>query len=412
MEMKTLEELYQKISDAVDAEFNAIKALSLYIHDNPEQAFEERKACAALTEYLEKCGYRVTPNAGGLETAFVAEAGKPAAEGVPTVALMMEYDALPIGHACGHNLIAAISAGAAAALRAVLDKIGGRVMVVGCPAEENGGGKVILCDRGVFDGADFAMQVHPAAFNMVMRGGLTARLVNVECFGKMAHSSAPENGVNALSALIALFNGIDAQRSTLPTGVNINGIIQEGGKASNIIPDYARGAFCVRAATVADEARAMQAIRRAAEAAQTMTGARVQVDAKVLYAERYPNLPMAETYKKHMEEMGEQVTFPPRNMKLASSDVGNVSLQMPMIQPYLKISNADNHTPEFALDAASDFAHAQMAKAAKALAMTACDLLINPSLRNAAKDYFKTNTPVYTPEELGYENYKKGNERT
>lgn len=398
-----MEKLYQMIGDAVDEGFESLKALSLYIHDNPEPAFHEKKACAAMTAFLEAQGYEITPNAGGLETAFVAAAGQAPGPDVPTVALMAEYDALPIGHACGHNLIAAISAGAAMALKRILPETGGRVLVIGTPAEEDGGGKVLMCARGVFDQADFAMQVHPAAYNMVMRGGLTARLVDVEFFGKMAHSSAPENGVNALSALIATFNNIDAQRAALPAGTNINGIIREGGKASNIIPDYARGAFCMRATTVDTAAAALAAIERAAAAAERVTGARARVDAGVLYAERYPNLPMAETYKRHLEEMGETVIFPPRDMKLASSDVGNVSLQMPMIQPYLKISDADNHTPEFERDAASDFAHRQMAKAAKALAMTACDLLTDPSLRAAAKSYFKANTPTYSPEKLGYD---------
>ncbi len=402
-----MDNIYRAICDAVDEHFEALRALSIYIHDHPERAFEETLACAAMTDFLEKQGYKVTPRAGGLETAFVAEAGAPAESGAPTVALMAEYDALPIGHACGHNLIAAISAGAALALRRVLPEIGGRVAVIGCPAEENGGGKAILCARGVFDQADFAMQVHPAAFNMVMRGGLTAQLLDVEFFGKMAHSSAPENGVNALTACIAMFNNIDAQRPALPAGTNINGIILEGGsKASNIIPDYAHAAFCVRASTVANENIAMQAIRRAVEAADCMAGTTSKIDAGVLYAERYPNQPMAEHYKAHLEGLGEAVNYPPKDMKLASSDVGNVSLQMPMIQPYLKISDADNHTPEFVRDAISDYAHAQMAKAAKALAMTACDLLTDAELRKSAKAYFAANTPSYSPEILGYDKLK------
>lgn len=398
-----MEELYRSIAEAVDAGFKELRALSIYIHQNPEMAFAEEKACAAMMHFLGKHGYCVSPRAGGLDTAFVAEAGTP---GAPTVALMAEYDALPIGHACGHNLMAAISAGAAMALQRVLPQIGGRVQVIGCPAEERGGGKVLLCARGVFDEADFAMQVHPGAYNMVMRGGLTARVVDVAFLGKMAHSATPENGINALTACIAMFNGINAQRATLPAGTNINGVILEGGTASNIIPGYAKASFAVRAATVSDDAIAMRALENAAKAGCELSGAEVQFGDSVLYAERYPNLPMAQTYKRHFEALGEEVIFPPRGMKLASSDVGNVSLQMPMIQPYLKISDADCHTPEFARDAVSDFAHAQMAKAAKALAMTACDLLADASLRSEARNYFRANTPSYTPEELGYPRVK------
>lgn len=403
-----MEAFYQIIAEAVDGGFEELCALSAYIHDHPEMAFEEKKSCAAMIRFLTKHGYRVTPGAGGLETAFVAEAGTP---GAPTVALMAEYDALPIGHACGHNLIAAISAGAAMALQRILPYIGGRVQVIGCPAEERGGGKVRLCERGVFDQADFAMQVHPASYNMVMRGGLTARVVDVEFLGKMAHSATPENGVNALTACITMFNSINAQRPTLPAGTNINGVILNGGEASNIVPGYAKASFAVRATTVKDDAIVMRALRNAAKSGSDITGAEVRFGDSVLYAERYPNLPMAQTYKRHMEALGEEVLFPPRGMKLASSDVGNVSLQMPMIQPYLKISDADNHTPEFVRDAISDYAHAQMAKAAKALAMTACDLLTDAELRKSAKAYFAANTPSYSPEILGYDKLK-GNDRT
>lgn len=397
-----MQAIYQQICSAVEEEMEALSALSAYIHHNPEMAFEERKACAAMSDFLRARGFAIERCAGGLDTAFVAAAGQPPGPGVPTVALMAEYDALPIGHACGHNLIAAISAGAAAALKKVLSRTGGRLLVIGTPAEESGGGKVLLCGRGVFDQADFAMQVHPAAMNMVMREGLAARLVEVEFFGRMAHSSAPENGVNALTACIAAFNGIDAQRPALPAGANLNGVILEGGKAGNIIPDYARASFCLRAATVPQAEVVMQALRRAVAAAEALSGATAKVNEGVLYAERYPNLPMAAAYKAHLEALGEKVSFPPKDMKPASSDVGNVSLKIPMIQPYLAVSQAQNHTPDFARDAVSDFAHRQMGKAAKALAMTACDLLTDAELRAQAKAYFSANTPCYTPEQLGY----------
>lgn len=391
---------YKRIEKRIDAVFPKLCELSLAIHSHPEVCFQEHFACETLSAFLKEQGFAVSGNLGGLDTAFLAEK-KGDGEG-PTVALTAEYDALPIGHACGHNLIAAASVGAAIGLLAVMAELPGTLKVIGTPAEEGGGGKVILCDKGIFKNVDFAMQVHPHKMNMIQCGSLAVRTMEVAFHGRMAHSSRPEEGINALSALMHTFSAIDAQRALLPNKTNISGIIAEGGKASNVIPDYASASFCVRAATVGDMQAAQGAVKRAVQSSDCLFGTTGEITSGILYAERYPNRPMDEAYKRHMEAFGERVLYPPANMKLASSDVGNVSLEIPMIQPYLYIGNADVHTLDFEKAAASPFAQEQMKKAAKALARTAYDLFVSQELRKAALADLEENVPKYTRDELGY----------
>ena len=394
------ETAYKRIEDRIDEIFPELCTLSLNIHSHPEQSFQEHYACKELTAFLKNHGFDMTDNLGGLDTAFLAE--KKGCGPGPVVALTAEYDALPIGHACGHNLIATASAGAAVGLMAVMGEMQGTLKVIGTPAEEGGGGKVILCDKGIFSDVDFAMQVHPHKMNMIQCGSLAVRTIEVCFYGRMAHSSRPEEGINALSSLLHTFSAIDAQRALMPTKTNISGIIMEGGKANNVIPDFASASFCVRASTVYDMQAAQAAVRRAVESSNCLFLTTSKITYGILYSERYTNGPMDETYKSHLESYGEQVIYPPVHMKLASSDVGNVSLEVPMIQPYLYIGDADVHTMEFAKAAATPFAHAQMKKAAKALARTAYDLLTSKELRQKAIRDFHEKVPRYTRAELGY----------
>ncbi len=391
---------YRRIEERIDAVFPQLRELSLAIHSHPEVCFTEHFACDTLSAFLKEQGFAVSGNLGGLDTAFLAE--KKGAEEGTAVALTAEYDALPIGHACGHNLIAAASVGAAIGLLAVMGELPGTLKVIGTPAEE-GGGKVILCGKGVFQDVDFAMQIHPHKMNMIQCGSLAVKTMEVAFHGRMAHSSRPEEGINALSALLHTFSAIDAQRALLPNKTNISGIILEGGKANNVIPDFASASFCVRASTVKDMQAAKEAVKRAVASSDCLFGTTSEITSGILYAERYPNRPMDEAYKRHMELFGETVLYPPANMKLASSDVGNVSLEIPMIQPYLYIGGADVHTKDFEKAAASPFAQEQMRKAAKALARTAYDLFVSSELRQAALEDFKANVPKYTRAELGYD---------
>ena len=282
----------------------------------------------------------------------------------------------------------------------------GRVLVVGTPAEEGGGGKVIMCDKGIFDDVDFAMMIHPHKRNLIQRGGLAVKHVKIEYFGKPAHGTRPEEGINALSSVIHTFNFMDAQRALLPFKSNVNGYIIEGGKASNIIPEYASCEFCIRGDIVKDLLVVEDALNRAIKTANTLFGTTSKAESGLMYTERYSNRLMDETYKKHMEAMGEVVEYPEPNMKYGSSDIGNVSLEVPTIQPYLKITEADTHTHEFEKATKSERALNQAIKGAKALALTAYDIFESPELQKEIKEEFKAKVPKYTREQLGYHSEK------
>src|SRR6267142_3715607 len=235
------------ISQAVDRLADELDALSKKIHDNPELAYQEVKASAWLCEFLGKQGFKVEQGVGGVETAFRAtlETG----EG-PTVAILCEYDALPgIGHACGHNIIATSGAGAGAALAAVRDKLpGGRIQVIGTPAEEGGGGKVKLIKAGVFKGVDCAMMIHGFDRTILHQDLLGIARGTFEFAGKASHASAdPWEGVNALDAVIQMYNAVSMLRQQVRPDCRIHGIITSGGAAANIIPEYAAAVFYVRA---------------------------------------------------------------------------------------------------------------------------------------------------------------------
>ena len=395
---------YNKITEKIDSVSEELKALALSLHEHPELSFHEFFACENLSKILEKYGYKVKTGVAGLETAFIGEM-KGKADG-PTVAILAEYDALPMGHACGHNLIATMSVGAAIGIAEVMKDICGRVLVVGTPAEEGGGGKVIMCDKGIFDDVDFAMMIHPHKRNLIQRGGLAVKHVKIEYFGKPAHGTRPEEGINALSSVIHTFNFMDAQRALLPFKSNVNGYIIEGGKASNIIPEYASCEFCIRGDIVKDLLVVEDALNRAIKTANTLFGTTSKAESGLMYTERYSNRLMDETYKKHMEAMGEVVEYPEPNMKYGSSDIGNVSLEVHTIQPYLKITEADTHTHEFEKATKSERALNQAIKGAKALALTAYDIFESPELQKEIKEEFKAKVPKYTREQLGYHSEK------
>jgi len=377
-----------------------LEELSRSIHKNPELAFEEHKSAAFVMELMKTHGFEIEFPAGGLETAFKATYnGK--GDG-PVIAFMAEYDALPeMGHACGHNLIAMSSAGAAIGVSKIIDKLPGKVVLMGTPAEELGGGKIHMIGNGAFDGIDFALMAHPGRENKIGGKSLAITDVTVEFFGKPAHSSRPEDGINALSAILHTFYLIDSLRTAMPVKTNINGIINSGGKAANIIPEYAKATFAVRGATVKDLQTVLEMVKGAIKAAESFTGAKAVVDIDVLYAESYENMEMSEIFKKHMEDMGEKVIYQDPNIKAGSSDTANVQIKMPAIQPGVKVcdSHLVGHTLEYRDACVTGRAHDAMMKATKALAVTAYELLSNESLREASFKEFKETVPAYTDDD-------------
>ena len=283
--MSELDRLKTRVTDAVDRMAEELWTLALRIHANPELAFKEEKAAAWLTELLEREGCRVERGVGGLPTAFRAEV--PGAGDGPTIAVMAEYDALPgIGHACGHNVIATAGAGAGAALAVVAASLArGAAAVRGHasrwwvrPPRKGGAGKVKLMDAGVFRDVDAAMMIHPRCGTQVWRPTLGLMKAKVEYFGKAAHAASwPWRGVNALNAVIGLFNALDAMRQQLRPDARVHGVITVGGQQPNIIPEYTAAEFYLRSLDKGYLPELRRRFEAAAEGAATATGCRVQV---------------------------------------------------------------------------------------------------------------------------------------
>lgn len=382
-----MKEIIFKKADEIAGE---LVELSHSIHGHPETAFEEFRAAAWQKELLERHGFTVEAPFCGLETAFRAvKKGRP---GGPVVAFLSEYDALKgLGHACGHNIIAASAVGAGIALASALEETAGEVQVIGTPGEEGGGGKIYIVEEGGFRKVDFALMMHPSTKNIIGRGGLAALGMTVEYRGRSAHSASPEKGVNALTSLIALFNAIDTLRQIWPNSAKINGIVTQGGSASNIIPEVAAGEFTVRASTKKELIVMKDDLERIIEAAARVTGAVAKVDYEPIYAERYPNMVMGEAFKKNMAPLGEVMEYPDPAERVGSSDVGNVSLELPAIHEYLSIADPSvvAHTDEFREASVSSRADRVVLLAAKGLALTGWDLLSDEELREAAREEYR-----------------------
>jgi amidohydrolase len=390
--MGDVERLKQRVVAEVDARRDELIRIADAIHANPELAFQEFESAALLSGTLEENGFAVERGVADLETAFVATLR--GQDGGPTVAFLAEYDALPgLGHACGHNLIGTAAVGAGLAMKAVLPELAGTIQVIGTPAEEGGGGKAIMADAGVFAGVDAAMMVHPSRENLVGRLSLTACAVSIEFFGKAAHAAAmPDKGINALEAMLLTFGGINALRQHLRDDARVHGIIIHGGDAANIVPDYTKARFIVRAADTPYAAEVLEKERAFAEGAARATGGRLefkQVGRR--YDARMPNPRLVTLFKDNMVALGLDVKLATGDERMGSSDIGNVSQMVPTIHPYVAIGPEDlvGHSNEFRQAAASPVGHEGLINAAQALAMTAVDLLTVPANVSEARKAFE-----------------------
>lgn len=365
--------------------------VSRTIHANPETAYKEFAASALLAARLEEHGYQVQRKAADLETAFVAYAGS---QPGPTVAILAEYDALPgLGHACGHNLMATAALGAGLALQGIINKIPGRIGIFGTPAEEGGGGKVVMVERGAFKGVDAALIFHPSTYNMVNRGSLASTRVNIIFHGRASHAAAaPDKGINALDGIIQTYNGANALRQHLRDDARIMGVITNGGQAANIVPEYASAQFSIRAADRRYANEVLEKFRRCAEGAALATGATLEFN--VIEPSRYDNVVtnsvMAQIFTEKLEKLGLKIDQSESEDRMGSTDMGNVSQVVPSIHPYLAIAPAGMslHTAEFREAAGSDRGQEAMLNAARALALTALDLLVKPHLLAQAQQEF------------------------
>ncbi len=378
------------ISEVVDRLGDELESLSRRIHDHPELGYEEVKACGWLSDFLAKQGFKVEKGLAGVETAFRAELET--GQG-PTIAILCEYDALPgIGHACGHNVIAASGAGAGAALAALGSRLPrGRIQVIGTPAEEGGGGKVKLIKGGVFKDVDCAMMIHGFDRTLLHQDLLGIARATFEFTGKASHASAdPWEGVNALDACIQTFNAVSMLRQQMRPTCRIHGIITNGGAAANIIPEYAAATFCVRAPRIDAMWDLYKRVVACAEGAAKATGASLKVTQHdTVYEPMKSSRVMLDLFAANMRavglEEGEAIAE-----RMGSSDIGNVSQVLPTIQPMVAIAARGMaiHTREFADAAVKPLARAGMLAAAKAMAMTTLDLLAEPGRVRSAREEF------------------------
>ncbi|HEY4102687.1 MAG TPA: amidohydrolase [Polyangiaceae bacterium] len=359
-----------------------LSALSRRIHAHPELCFEERQASAWLGECIEKeLGASVERGVGGLETAFRARVGT----GSPTIAILAEYDALPeIGHACGHNLIAGSAVGAFLALAKQAGNFSGSVEIIGTPAEEGGGGKIKLLKAGVFRGIDAAMMFHPFDRDILAHQALCSMRIAMTYEGVPAHAAAaPFAGKSALTACMETFRLIDSQRVHFRDGVRVHGIITDGGQAVNVIVEHAASEFTLRAANSAELERVKEIVLRCARAAAMASDVKVSFKEKPGYREMRNNLTMARRFGAALAALGRDARETDTRVGAGSTDMGDLSLHLPSIHPYLAICDEGEslcHEHRFAASAASDRGMQTMLVAAKAMARTALDLLEDPKL--------------------------------
>ncbi|MBD2865171.1 M20 family metallopeptidase [Paenibacillus oceani] len=387
----------QTIWNTIEHHADALKEIALFIGEHPELGHEEVLACGKLTDKLRQHGFRVETGILGLDTAFIAmyESDKPG----PTVAFLCEYDALPgLGHACGHHLICTMGIGAAIGLKSAIDTTGGTIRVYGTPAEETKGAKVPMAEAGLFDDVDLALMAHP--FHRYEQSGssLAMDALQFEYYGKSAHAAAnPQDGVNALDAVLLLFNSLNALRQQLESHTRIHGVITDGGKAPNIIPDYACAQFYVRSANRPYTDETVRKVIRCAEGAALQTGCTLKTsNYEYSYDELRTNEPLSEAFTANLHELGIAADRVFSGQDHGSLDLGNVSRRCPAIHPFVQVVDEPFmlHTPEFRDHAMMNRALDGMILGAKALAGTAYDAVATPGMLERIRLAFeRTNKP-------------------
>jgi len=385
----SLNELHKELKDIVESQRGDLVLLSTGIHSQPESGFHEEHAVCLITGYLKKHGFTIETGVGGLKTAFTASYGS----GSPLIAILAEYDALPgLGHACGHNIIAASAAGAAVAAKRAVSLSGGTIRLIGTPGEEVFGGKAIMVEEGVFSDVDAAMMVHPGSRNRVLIEALSCVTLDIEFFGREAHAAAnPEQGINALDAMILAYTGINSLRQHLRDKSRVHGIITAGGEAANVVPGYSAAKFMVRCEYMEYFEELKQKVLDCFHAAAMATGARLEYRwGDVVYAPMNNNRRLARVFYDNFRGIRSPIEPFDETGRIGSTDMGNVSQVVPSIHPIVAIvpPGISLHTEEFARAAVSDAGHQGLIDGACVLAMTASDLFYDPSLLRTIKEEF------------------------
>lgn len=377
-----------KFIDEITPELNE---MSLEIYKNPELGYQEFKACKIHTDLLRKYGFDVEENFSGVETGFKA-VYKGKKEGL-TVAYMAEYDALPgIGHGCGHNLLGTVSTGAGIVLKEIIDEIGGTVIVFGTPAEETSGAKVTFVENNEFDGVDIALMAHPGSSYTKSGASLALEPIEFEFFGKTSHAAAaPEKGINALDGAIQTFNSVNALREHMRSDSRVHGVIIEGGKAANIVPDYAKVQYYVRSTTKTYNTELLEKVKNCARGAALATGTELKITKfEFNYDNMVTNEILSKVFNDTIYEIAGVVMNEP-SKSTGSIDAGQVSQVCPTIHPYFDVTNDPTiagHTRELADATLKDYAKEQMKNTIAALVLTATKVIQDPKLYQEIKHEF------------------------
>lgn len=374
-----LNEVKKELETLAESHREEFEAVSAHIFENPELAYEEKEAQKTLCDLLEKHGFTVTRGAGSLDTAFIAEydSKKPG----KTFAFMAEYDALPeIGHACGHNLIGTSGAGAGVILKKIMEKyeIGGKLRVLGTPAEENGCGKITMLDEGFFEDVDMALIMHPSDMSMADDISFAAVNMTYTFKGRPAHSAAcPWKGANALNGVIQMFNAVDSQRLHFKDYTRVHGIILEGGTVPNIIPERAVCRFNLRALDYEYLKEVIEAVNRCAKGAALCAGVEVEIEQHgYLIKDVRNHKPLVEAVEANMDFIGEHHIPRDLTQGIGSTDAGNVTQALPAAQFYIGLKEGvGTHTAEFADVSGGPEGRRALLAAVKVLAMTGLDVL-------------------------------------
>jgi amidohydrolase len=380
----------ERLINEVDVLREDLISISDDIHRNPELGYQEYRAVGLLTEELCKHGFSVEKGFLDMPTAFKAVFhGK--GKG-PAIAFMAEYDALPeIGHACGHNLIGAMSIGAAIALSKIMSDIPGQVVVFGTPAEETSGAKVVMAEKGAFDGIDAAMMIHPKDINATKVTSLAMDAIEFAYTGKVAQAAAaPWDGINALDAVIQLFNSVNALRLRLKPEIRIHGIITKGGVAANIIPDKAIAQFYIRGPERKYLNEVVNKVMACAQGSAIVSEATLSTrNYEFSFENLITNNELANAFEANLKYLGVE-DIDDTEVFSASTDMGNVSHKVPSIHPNLAIAPKGivTHSVEFMKAAASPMAHDALIVGAKALSLTGYDVLTDPNLLARIKQEF------------------------
>ena len=383
----------RQIAVRVDEIRDEIRAAAHDIHENPELGNQEFHAVEVLTGLLKKYGFEVETGQCGMETAFIGsyKGSKPG----PVIGFLAEYDALRgMGHACGHNMIGTLAVCCAIALREAIDEYGGEVRVIGAPAEETMGGKCAMADAGYYDDLAVAIMGHPNNKHAASGKMMAIDSQKFEFFGKAAHAAAsPEQGINALNAVLLTFHNIDSLRQHTEDSARVHGIIRDGGMAANIVPEYASCEFYIRAQTSKYCLGLSERVKNCARAGALATGCELKItNFEGYYDDLHTNETLSARAVQHTHEFGVTQDLTPDKSN-GSSDIGNVSYRCPCIHQWFDVTGDPSialHTAELCAGADSDYGYEQMFITAKAFVATAEDVLTDPEFLKAIRDEFDT----------------------